>query len=175
MIDKIKIIVGLGNPGKEYKETYHNVGQEFLFFLAKTQRFSAIHPLFSGREITLGDQGQKIWLVQPKTFMNDSGSAVLSALKHFHATPDSLLVAHDEMDIPLGEFKISTNRGSAGHHGVDSIIQHLKTKNFSRIRLGIGLPNKKAEEIVLRPLNNQNKKILYGVFEGVQEKLIEKT
>jgi PTH1 family peptidyl-tRNA hydrolase len=175
MIDKIKIIVGLGNPGGKYALTYHNAGQQFLTFLSDNKSFSPTHTLFDTQEVKINDAGKTVWLIQPTTFMNDSGKAVKAALKHFHVSPSSLLIIHDDSDIPLGHFRISKNRGSAGHHGIDSVMTEIKTKDFSRIRIGIGTPDKKAGELALKPLNNKDSEILQGVFREIKEKVIEKT
>lgn len=173
MSDKIHLLFGLGNPGKEYKNTYHNIGQECLFFLAGKKRLSNVHPLFSAEALPFGSEGHTFLFVQPKVFMNHSGEAAAAALHYFKLSPESLLVLHDDVDIPIGEFRIVTNRGSAGHHGIDSIIHHLDTKNFSRVRIGIGSSQKKAIEIVLRPISRLHQKTFQGVFAGIQEKLIE--
>ncbi|MEK7094206.1 MAG: aminoacyl-tRNA hydrolase [Patescibacteria group bacterium] len=175
MIDKITIIVGLGNPGKDYTATYHNVGQQFLSSLPYERKAARSQPLFISEEMVVENERQKLYFIWPKTFMNESGKAVKAILKHFHTTPDSLLIAHDDFDIPLGEFRVIKNRGSAGHHGIDSIMHELKTKDFLRIRIGVRTSKEKAGELALKKISVKDKKILQGVFEELREKVIEKT
>jgi PTH1 family peptidyl-tRNA hydrolase len=174
MTDKISIIVGLGNPGESYASTYHNVGEQFLTFFGESDDFQKTHSLFSSRSLFLDGHEEPIRLIKPLTFMNNSGQAVKAALQFYKLSAKDLLVIHDEFDIPFGEFRFAKNRGSAGHHGIDSIIEELKTKDFARIRIGIGFPEKKAEELVLKSLSPKNQKILHGVFVGVREKVMEK-
>jgi len=174
MNDKILLIIGLGNPGKEYAATYHNVGQQFLSYLPYGKKAMRSQPLFSSEEVVLEKSDFVVQLIYPKTYMNDSGRAVKAALKHFHTSPQALLIIHDDFDIPLGEFRHMKNRGSAGHHGIDSIIQELKTKDFARIRIGVRTSKEKASELALKKISVKDKKVLQGVFGGIQEKVIEK-
>ena len=134
------IIVGLGNPGREYRETRHNIG-----FLA-IDRLCAVLGVSMNRVqsraiIGTGSiAGRKVILAKPQTFMNMSGQAV-SGLMRFYKTPlDQLLVAHDDLDLPFGTIRIRPGGGSAGQKGMASIIQHLGGQNFARLRLGIGRP-----------------------------------
>lgn len=147
MISKImKIIVGLGNPGKEYNGTRHNAGAMVLDELAggeswrESKKFQAL---------TL-ERGGDLW-IKPLTYMNLSGSSVRAILDYYHLIPkklglfrakdsdlsDILVVLHDDLDIELGKYKVSDDSRSGGHRGVESIINTLKTKKFKRIRLGI--------------------------------------
>ena len=112
------LITGLGNPGKEYKRTRHNVGYLVIDELAKQKPNDVV-------------------LLKPQTFMNKSGTAVIEAINFYKIKPADLWVVHDDVDLELGEFKISKNRGSAGHKGVESIIKRLGTKDFWRVRIGI--------------------------------------
>ncbi|KKS46397.1 MAG: Peptidyl-tRNA hydrolase [Candidatus Azambacteria bacterium GW2011_GWA1_42_19] len=118
-MDKIKLIVGLGNPGKEYERTRHNVGFLFIDILESNLK------------------NKKIILAKTQTFMNKSGTAVLALIKSHKIKPENVLVVHDDIDISWGKFKFSFGRSSAGHKGVESIIKTLKTKNFWRLRIGI--------------------------------------
>lgn len=152
------LIVGLGNPGTEYARTRHNVGRMVADFL-------------TGKV-----EGVKI--VTPDTFMNKTGGAVAKAVKSKKAA-QKLIVIHDDMDLPLGTIRISYNRGSGGHKGVESIIQALKTKEFIRLRIGIGSPRSakaKKSEVVEKHILGEFKKsemeLLTKVFERV-EKAIE--
>ncbi len=139
------LIVSLGNPGQKYQKTRHNVGFMALDEFQKIHGFSdwQLKKKFKA-EISEGIMdGKKIILAKPQTFMNESGKAVkiiinnLSLIKLTRTFLVNLLVVHDDLDLPLGKMKIVQNRGSAGHKGVQSIIDELGTKNFVRFRIGI--------------------------------------
>ena len=166
-----RIIAGLGNPGPEYKATYHNAGRLALDYLLRDAK-----PDFrAGRDKSFeyAKVGRSIYL-RPLVFMNDSGRAVKAALNYFKLAPRELLVLQDDSDLPLGTWRLSSNRGDAGHHGVESLIAQLGRRDFARLRIGIRTrEGAKAEEFVLRRLTPMAQKKLYGVFETI-EKVIEK-
>ena len=216
------IVVGLGNPGKKYQKTRHNLGFLALDALRKESDFPDFHiskkfnALISEGEIA----GRKTLLVKPQTFMNNSGTAVKKIIGNWkpfgklrpsapsglsprdeclrlrleevvsRAEPleiGNLLVVHDDIDLPLGELKISQNRGSAGHKGVESIIKALKTKGFVRFRIGakpavgpmdaenfvLGNFTKTEEKIIKKTLNNVVWTIKAVVTEGVEKAMNE--
>jgi PTH1 family peptidyl-tRNA hydrolase len=152
----MKLIVGLGNPGPKYKNTRHNVGFLILDELQRTlseanfsnwrenQKFQA--------EICEGTlNGKKIILAKPLTFMNNSGRAVQALLTFYKIEPTELIVVHDDADIAFNEFKIQTGRGSAGHRGVESIVNTVGANDFTRLRVGVGRSNRpKAEDFILK-------------------------
>ena len=142
------IILGLGNPGKKYETTRHNAGFMAIDALAKKSGGSwETNKKFQAEICQTGDA----ILVKPQTFMNESGRSVQAILSYYKLLPkkfgllkeknsnlsEILTIIHDDLDIPLGQYKISVDSRSAGHNGVQSIINHLKTKNFRRIRIGI--------------------------------------
>jgi len=133
------LIVGLGNPGKEYEKTRHNIGRIVLDDFAKSVDF----PEFDDSKkykalISEGKLGnKKVLLLEPETFMNLSGKAVALAVKENNILVENIVVIYDDLDLGLGDFKISFGRGSGGHKGIESIIKSLKTKDFIRIRVGI--------------------------------------
>ena len=137
------VIIGLGNPGDKYTDTRHNAGFMALDTFAAKYEFPEFKP--DKKSNSLLSQGffhdQKLTLVKPQTFMNNSGETVKVFSK------DELTVIHDDIDLPIGKIKISLGSGSAGHRGIDSIIQHLKTKEFTRIRIGIQPERGKPEEV----------------------------
>ena len=159
------LIVGLGNPGKQYEKTRHNVGFLALDTFAKEHGFPEF--TLSKKYSSLTSEGilnqVKVVLAKPQTFMNTSGLAIKSLLPK-----PSLVVVHDDIDIPLGKVKISENRGSAGHKGVDSIIQTLGTKNFTRVRIGIqpakGKP-KNVEGFVLKSFQKAELPLLQSAIQ----------
>jgi PTH1 family peptidyl-tRNA hydrolase len=137
----MKLIVGLGNPGEKYKNTRHNAGFLALdFILNDGDGFMQAKPSheFKSEIYTLGANNEKIILMKPRTFMNDSGQA-LKVICNFYkiAFATDLLVLHDEVDLPFGEIRMTNSSSSAGHNGVQSIIDNLGTQDFGRIRIGV--------------------------------------
>ncbi|MEM7007509.1 MAG: aminoacyl-tRNA hydrolase [Thermodesulfobacteriota bacterium] len=139
------LIVGLGNPGKKYTETKHNVGFLVLDELGKRVGVDIGKEKF----LSLCGEGfvedKKILLIKPQTFMNRSGDAVISASNFYKISPKEIIVVHDEMDISLGRIMIKPGGGSAGNNGIKSIISNLGTKDFIRVRIGIGKPSNKEQ------------------------------
>ena len=136
----MKLIVGLGNPGKAYQKTRHNIGWQVLDYLTGKEKWleNKKAPAFYFKtEIN----NQKVELFKPTTFMNESGRAVAYAFKKHNLNFDDLIVVHDDKDLPLGKIKVQSGSGSAGHNGVQSIIDRLKTRDFTRVRIGIASDN----------------------------------
>jgi len=160
---KPSLIIGLGNPGKEYEKTYHNVGILFIdYSINKMPPTSNFKFLISN------------------TFMNQSGNFVKAALKKYKIKPEEVLIVHDDSDIELGKYKISFGRGSAGHRGVESIIKSLGAKNFWRLRIGIrrrltrtlrGLTQTKAIDLVLKKINKKDLEVLEKVFQTIKDEI----
>jgi aminoacyl-tRNA hydrolase/ribosomal protein bL25 (Ctc-form) len=134
------LIVGLGNPGKEYADTRHNLGFLAVDALASRARAEAFREKFSGEyaRVRLGDEDAV--LLKPQTYMNLSGQCVQPAAAFFKVEPGSVVVAHDELDLPFGEVRVKRGGGHAGHNGLRSLIERLGTPDFVRVRLGIGRP-----------------------------------
>lgn len=176
----MRVIIGLGNSGDEYKNTRHNAGYLALDYLARK------YANLSGDSVSwqtnkkfnaLIYKTSDYIFVKPLTYMNNSGQAVQAVLSYYNLLPkklgfikvkesnlnDVLTVIQDEMDLPLGKSKISSNSSSAGHRGIESIINNLKTKNFKRIRLGINSETKgqiPTDKFVLQKFNEAELKIL---------------
>ena len=136
----MKIIAGLGNPGAEYAHTKHNVGFMLVDVLAeKLSAASWKEDFFSAlTEVRIG--GEKVFLVKPLTYMNNSGEALGSMLSYYKLDVDDLVVVHDDMDIPAGMVRIRRKGSSGGHNGIKSIIAHVGSEDFARVRIGIGRP-----------------------------------
>lgn len=136
----MKIIVGLGNPGNEYAKTRHNVGFMLVDALAEHLNINLWKDKFNA-QIAEGRIGtEKILLVKPQTYMNNSGEAVGPLMRWYKVTPENIIVAHDDMDIPAGTIRIRKKGSSGGHNGIKSLIAHLGSENFPRVRLGVGRP-----------------------------------
>lgn len=134
----MKIIFGLGNPGERYKSTRHNAG--FLLIdqiLEKYPAMSCSNSKFKARICEWHDNGIKVLFVKPETYMNESGSAVSQIMNFYNVSPNDILIVHDEIDLPVGQIRVSTNSSAAGHNGIKSIIQQLGTQDFIRLRIGI--------------------------------------
>ena len=139
----IKLVVGLGNPGREYEQTRHNAGFWWVEALAREcgATFKKENK-FHGEVAKMG----AVWLLKPLTFMNKSGQSVGALAKFYQILPEEVLVAHDEMDLPPGGLKVKIG-GAAGSNGVKDIVGHLGTREFWRLRIGIGHPREMAEKL----------------------------
>jgi len=136
----MKLIVGLGNPGRGYANNLHNLGFMCVNHFARTQGIRFDKKQAKSR-IGIGEvAGGKVVVARPQTYMNLSGQAVSRLIKKFNISLDNLLVIHDDLDLPLGKIRIRLGGGSAGHKGVESIISELGSQDFPRIRVGIGRP-----------------------------------
>jgi len=162
------IIIGLGNPGEQYKNTRHNVGFMAVDEFAKKNDFPDFE--LQKKSESLVSEKDDVLLAKPQTFMNESGKAVLKFAKN---TPvDNLIVIHDDIDLPVGKIKIVKERGSAGHKGVESIIKNVGNDGLVRIRIGIGSENKvDAIKIVLKNFSQGEQKNVDEVIQKVCEAL----
>lgn len=141
----IKMIVGLGNPGKEYEATRHNVGFWLLDELAWQWKATfKEEKKFFGEVARVGRSEGDVWLIKPMTFMNRSGQAVAALAQFYKIEPEEILVVHDELDIECGRIKFKLGGGNGGHNGLKDIQARLGTPNFYRLRLGIDHPGDKA-------------------------------
>jgi len=138
MAQVVKVVVGLGNPGRRYLKTRHNVG--FLVADALAGRMGARYEIKAGL-YALADgeaEGVGFAVVKPLTFMNNSGTAVAAVLRHMALPPEALLVVHDDVNLPFGRLRLRAKGSDGGHNGVASIIEALGTEQFPRLRIGIG-------------------------------------
>ena len=141
-MEPLHLIIGLGNPGADYAGTRHNAGFMLVEQLAARWQTSwSSERKFLARVARAERQGKKVLLCQPTTFMNLSGEAVGGMIKYFQLPLDKILVAVDDADLPLGEIRLRPGGGSGGHHGLESVTQHLGCRNYARLRIGIGRKN----------------------------------
>ena len=138
------VVVGLGNPGPEYRDTRHNIGQRVVDALAQ-QLKKAWHP--NGRALVARGswRGDTLYLVKPQTFMNVSGPAVAAALRRLDAGPEDLILVYDDIDMELGKVRTRLSGSAGGHNGVKSIIETLGTDAIRRVKIGIGRPTHKSQ------------------------------
>jgi PTH1 family peptidyl-tRNA hydrolase len=135
------LVVGLGNPGREYARNRHNVGYLVVEELAR-RHGGTWRSKFSGQLTEIRLDGHKVALLKPETYMNESGRAVGAAARFYKLEPDEVLVIHDEGDFELGRLELKVGGGLGGHNGLRSVAQHLKTQDFLRLRIGVGRPGR---------------------------------
>lgn len=136
----MKLIAGLGNPGSEYADTKHNVGFMLLDALARHLEAGAWKTKQDALVTEARIGGEKVLLVKPLTYMNESGRAIGSLLAWYKLPPEDLVVAHDDMDIPVGTVRLRKKGSAGGHNGMKSVLYHVQEENFPRVRIGIGRP-----------------------------------
>jgi PTH1 family peptidyl-tRNA hydrolase len=135
------LVVGLGNPGREYARNRHNLGWLVVDELARRHEGSW-RSKFNGQLAEIRIDGHKVALLKPETFMNDSGRAIQAAVKFFKLDPDAVLVVHDDGDLELGRLQARIGGGAGGHNGLRSTVDHLGTPEFMRLRVGVGRPGR---------------------------------
>ena len=143
----MKLIVGLGNPGRGYANNRHNLGFMCLNHFARTQGIRFDKKQGQARIGSGEVAGSKVILAKPQTYMNRSGQSVSRLVNKFNINPDDLIIIHDDLDLPLGTIRIRRSGGSGGHRGIDSIISYLESQDFPRLRIGIGRPITPLAEI----------------------------
>lgn len=180
-MDSLKLLAGLGNPGKEYDNTRHNFGFMLIDALLAKASTANIKKLSSSRDkyelwkVQLPELGRApVLFLKPLTYMNNSGIALQHVCSYYNIEPEQIIIAHDEMDIPLGEMRFKIGGGSAGHNGIKSIAQHLGTPEFYRLRLGIGKSrNDNSIGHVLGHFGKQDgqavEQTLDGAIKGIEE------
>ena len=161
MDSKIKIIVGLGNPGSRYKDTRHNIGYMTIEKAAKhlgvtLKRSIRLKANLAEVKVT----GSKVVLVRPRTFMNNSGVAVSAVIRKFKSAPEELLVIYDDVDLPLGAIRFRKKGSSGGHRGLGSIQEWIQAQDCNRLRVGIGRPTQDTADYVLSPFTAEEKPVI---------------
>ncbi|WP_010649000.1 aminoacyl-tRNA hydrolase [Oceanobacillus massiliensis] len=136
----MKLIVGLGNPGRKYRQTRHNIGFMVIEELLHRNQWSLDKAKFNGDYSMEHYEGEKVILLQPQTYMNLSGESIRPLMDYYNLDLDDVLVIYDDLDLPTGKIRLRQKGGHGGHNGVRSTIDHLGTKEFKRIRLGVGRP-----------------------------------
>lgn len=147
----MKLIVGLGNPGKEYENTRHNAGFMAIDNFIKEDFKQKDNYLYVQKIIN----GEKCMFIKPLTYMNDSGLAVRKVIDYFNINIEDIIIIYDDVDFEVGTFKLKSNGFSGGHNGIKSIIKHLQTEDFKRIRIGISKPKYDMIDYVLGKFTNE--------------------
>lgn len=177
----MKLIIGLGNPGKEYLQTRHNAGFLFIDFLQQRFHCEAFHVNEKmSAEISSGIiNGEKILLIKPATFMNASGTAVQALMRFYKFSPADIAIVHDDLDIAPDTYKTTLSSRAAGHNGVQDIIDKISTQDFFRIRIGIGRPPEVAgicvpsHDFVLQNFSEEEMTHLSELFPKITDAIIE--
>ena len=180
MADGLKIVIGLGNPGTKYSGTRHNIGFMALERMASSAGFNFRHQTkLHGLAAETGVGDQRLRLLMPQTYMNDSGRSIRAALDWYGFAPEQLLVLVDDMDLPLGRLRLRAQGGAGGHNGLRSTIQHLGSQVFPRLRIGIGAPAENPEERraktvshVLGSFSKSEQDRVDAVLDGVLEAVV---
>ena len=171
-MSEIKLIVGLGNPGHEYEDTRHNAGFWWVesFAQQNAAQFRTDNK-FHGLVTRVQLHGHEVWLLKPQTFMNVSGRSVVALALFYKILPDQILVVHDELDLPPGGAKLKLGGGHGGHNGLKDIIAHLGTKDFWRLRIGIGHPGERDEVVnyVLNAPRNPEQVLIEQAMQRAQD------
>jgi len=165
------LLVGLGNPGPKYAGTRHNVGFQFLDYLARQHGFGYAGSKWQAQLARPNLWGAPVLLAKPETYMNLSGQAVAGIVGYYRLAPEQVVVVHDDIDLPVGRLKIVVGRGAGGHNGIRSIIEHLGDRAFVRIRVGVGRPvgPMPVEKYVLAPFSNDELDCLTGLMARIED------
>ena len=169
----IKALIGLGNPGKQYEKTRHNVGFMVADLVASNLKCGKKYKEKCFSHI-IECLDHDLLIVKPQTYMNNSGIAVKNLLEDYNLKPNEILVVYDDLDLPLGTIKLKKKGSSGGHRGVKSIIENLKTEEFPRLKIGIGRPANKKEVVnyVLSPFSKEERFILEKVLASATDCII---
>ena len=169
-----QVVVGLGNPGPEYQDTRHNVGQRVLDVIAERLRGTYTH---QGDTVyaSVRWRGDTVYLVKPQAFMNESGPAVRRALARLSSEPIEMMLVYDDIDLPLGTIRIRMKGGHGGHNGVRSVIETLGTEDIRRVKVGIGRPEHKGDvpDHVLTGFDPEEAEIVGKAVEAAADRVLE--
>lgn len=156
------LVVGLGNPGPKYRYTRHNVGFMVIHRWARALGARLLSRRFEGRSGAAQFQDRELLLLCPQTFMNLSGKSVEAFKESLNVRIEDLLVVHDDLDLPLGRVKVAKRGGAGGHKGIQSLLDHLGTEEFGRVRIGIGRPrmSEQVPEFVLSPFYREDRPVV---------------
>jgi PTH1 family peptidyl-tRNA hydrolase len=168
------VVVGLGNPGPEYRDTRHNIGQRVLDALA-AQLKKAFHPESGAHVARATWRGDTLYLVKPQSFMNVSGPAVRRVLRALDAAPDDLVLVYDDIDMALGKVRTRVKGSAGGHNGVQSIIDALGTEAIRRVKIGIGRPEHKRDvpDHVLTTFETEEEEPVRAAVETAAARVLE--
>lgn len=162
----MKLIVGLGNPGKQYDKTRHNIGFEVIDALSERLNIPLNQAKFQGVYGVGHIQGEKVFLLKPLTYMNISGESIRAMMDYFQINDDELVIIYDDLDLPVGKIRLRQKGSAGGHNGIKSTIAHLGTQEFNRIRVGIDRPpsGMKVPDYVLGRFSKEEQELISEVI-----------
>lgn len=170
----MKLIVGLGNPGKQYEKTRHNSGFMVLDKIAEMLHVEINQKKFIGEYAQVHIQGKKVFLLKPQTFMNNSGDSVRAIMEYFDIDVEDVLLIYDDLDLPVGKIRLREQGSAGGQNGVKSVIRHLGTQEIKRIRVGIGKdPLIPTVDYVLGKVRPEDKKDFENAIENAAHAAID--
>jgi PTH1 family peptidyl-tRNA hydrolase len=171
----MKLFVGLGNPGKDYQNNRHNLGQKIIIDYVNLKYNSPLYEKKSlqSKLVEIGQGTNKIVFAISTDYMNNSGVSVQKVSQFYKVSPSNIYILHDDLDLEVGDYRTQFNRGPAGHNGIKSIIESLKTQQFHRIRIGIGKPNNSIsiEDYVLKPPTKEESDIIKNLTPKIFEEI----
>ena len=159
----MKLVVGLGNPGKEYENTRHNIGYMFLDYITNNQEFK-LNKKFKAMEYEMNIGEERVIFIKPLTFMNLSGETVIKYANYYKISSDDILVIQDDLDMPIGKYKLLFNRGDGGHNGIKNIIFNLGSREFLRLKIGISKATINTKDYVLSSFTKKENMVLNDTF-----------
>ena len=164
----MKLIVGLGNPGKEYNNTRHNIGFMFIDYFAKKNNVTIAKKKYNGKYAEILINNEKIILLKPESYMNLSGIVIRKYIDFFKISIENIIIIHDDLDLPIGKIKLRPEGSSAGHNGLKSIESNLNTQAYKRLKIGISNDKEiETKEYVLGKFSKSDKNILEDMNEIV--------
>jgi len=162
----MKLIVGLGNPGKEYANTRHNIGFMMIDYIVKELNITKSSEKMGGKCFETNINGEKVLFLKPQEYINLSGNVINKFMNYYKIDIEDLFIIHDDLDLEVGKFKLREKGGSGGHNGLKNIESHLKTKEYNRMKIGISNnKNIDTKDYVLGHLNKEEKESLNKIIE----------
>ena len=168
----MKLVVGLGNPGKDYENTRHNIGYMFLDYMLKDSKF-VVKKKFNAMEYETMVNREKVLFIKPMTFMNDSGASVIKYANYYKLESSDILVIQDDLDMLTGKYKLLFNRGDGGHNGIKSIVSSLGTRGFLRLKIGISKANMDTKDYVLGKFSKKELIIINNTFDKLKDFIMD--
>ena len=166
----MKLIVGLGNPGKEYENTRHNMGFFFIDNYAKSKNIEIKTKKFNGLLTEFVDKNEKVILLKPQTYMNLSGESVRKVMDFYKISTNDILIISDDLDLPIGNYRLKSKGSCGGHNGLRNIEQHIDTQNYKRLKIGISKDNEiDTKDYVLSKISKKDKEVLELMIPTVNE------
>ena len=161
----MKMIVGLGNPGKKYEKTRHNIGYMILEEIMKISKVKKLKSKFNGKYFEEIINNEKVIFLFPQSYMNLSGEDIYKYIQYFDINIEDVFIIHDDLDLSLGKYRLKVDSGTGGHNGLKDIEKHLKTKEYKRLKIGIGRNAEETRDYVLGNFSKEEKVILEKIID----------